>query len=226
MAVPSADTTIREQLSADGDIIVCGHLVLSLVVFEAKPCTYVSDDCARRMCQTLLGFSHGESRRSALISVSDACARKDLGTHDRARRGRLGVSLAAIGYHFGSKEALLTQALVEATGEWVDELGRVLASDLSADATPMEQFELTWSRLLGLFSAHRQLWAVRTSKCRLHRRQCRRCGTSWPPPTKRDAAGPRETVPGDRPCDRSAGGARRGRALLRAPGWGHDAMAD
>lgn len=71
-----------------------------------------------------------------------------------------GVSLAAIGYHFGSKEALLTQALVEATGEWVEELGRVLASDLDADATPMEQFELTWTRLLELFGAHRQLWAA------------------------------------------------------------------
>jgi AcrR family transcriptional regulator len=71
-----------------------------------------------------------------------------------------GVSLAAIGYHFGSKEALLTQALVEATGEWVEELGPVLASDLDADATPMERFELTWTRLLGLFRGHRQLWAA------------------------------------------------------------------
>ncbi|HEX4742745.1 MAG TPA: TetR/AcrR family transcriptional regulator [Caulobacteraceae bacterium] len=71
-----------------------------------------------------------------------------------------GVSLAAIGYHFGSKEALLTRALVEATGEWVEELGRVLASDLDADATPIERFELTWTRLLGLFRGHRQLWAA------------------------------------------------------------------
>jgi AcrR family transcriptional regulator len=70
------------------------------------------------------------------------------------------VSLAAIGYHFGSKEALLTQALVEATGEWVEELGRLLEPDLAADATPMERFELTWTRLLGSFSAHRQLWAA------------------------------------------------------------------
>jgi len=71
-----------------------------------------------------------------------------------------GVSLAAIGYHFGSKEALLTQALVEATGEWVEELGRALASDLDPGATPMERFELTWTRLLRLFGAHRQLWAA------------------------------------------------------------------
>ncbi|GAA5003457.1 hypothetical protein GCM10025734_40840 [Kitasatospora paranensis] len=29
-----------------------------------------------------------------------------------------GVSLAAIGYHYGSKEALLTQATIQALGEW------------------------------------------------------------------------------------------------------------
>jgi AcrR family transcriptional regulator len=71
-----------------------------------------------------------------------------------------GVSLAAIGYHYGSKEALLTQALVEATGEWVDELARELAADLTINTTPMERFELTWARLLGLFRTHRQLWAA------------------------------------------------------------------
>jgi AcrR family transcriptional regulator len=71
-----------------------------------------------------------------------------------------GVSLAAIGYHFGSKEALLTRALVEATGEWVEELGRALGPELDLSATPIQRFELTWTRLLELFGAHRQLWAA------------------------------------------------------------------
>jgi AcrR family transcriptional regulator len=71
-----------------------------------------------------------------------------------------GVSLAAIGYHFGSKEALLTQALVQATGEWVEEFGAILTSDLDASATPVERFERTWARLLESFAAHRQLWAA------------------------------------------------------------------
>jgi AcrR family transcriptional regulator len=33
-----------------------------------------------------------------------------------------GVSLAAIGYHFGSKDALMNQAIYEFVGEWADEV--------------------------------------------------------------------------------------------------------
>ena len=33
-----------------------------------------------------------------------------------------GVSLAAIGYHFGSKDALMNQAVYESVGEWADEV--------------------------------------------------------------------------------------------------------
>jgi AcrR family transcriptional regulator len=100
--------------------------------------------------------------REDLLAGAKQCLRSKGFARTTAREiaAASGVSLAAIGYHFGSKEALLTQALVEATGEWVNELGRILASDLSADATPMERFELTWARLLGLFDAHRQLWAA------------------------------------------------------------------
>src|ERR1700689_3915019 len=99
------------------------------------------------------------SNRDALLLAAKKCLLEKGYNRTTARdiASAAGVSLAAIGYHFGSKEALLTQALVEATGEWVDELGRVLASELDPDATPMERFELTWTRLLELFGAHRQL---------------------------------------------------------------------
>jgi AcrR family transcriptional regulator len=52
-----------------------------------------------------------------------------------------GVSLAAIGYHFGSKEALLNQARIQALEEWYAELARTLASDTDPDAIPLERFE-------------------------------------------------------------------------------------
>jgi AcrR family transcriptional regulator len=71
-----------------------------------------------------------------------------------------GVSLAAIGYHFGSKEALLDAARIEAIGEWADELGRGLATDVDPDATPMERFEAIWARTIELFDAHRPLWTA------------------------------------------------------------------
>ena len=102
------------------------------------------------------------SNREDLLAGAKRCLRTKGFARTTARdiATASGVSLAAIGYHFGSKEALLTQALVEATGEWVEELGRVLTADLEADITPMARFELTWTRLLGLFSAHRQLWAA------------------------------------------------------------------
>jgi hypothetical protein len=41
-----------------------------------------------------------------------------------------GTNLASIGYHFGSKEALLQTALLEASAEWGDELEQVLAAHL------------------------------------------------------------------------------------------------
>jgi AcrR family transcriptional regulator len=71
-----------------------------------------------------------------------------------------GVSLAAIGYHFGSKDALLNQARIQAIEEWTDELGRALAADTDPDATPMERFEAVWTRMIELFAAHRPLWAA------------------------------------------------------------------
>jgi AcrR family transcriptional regulator len=100
--------------------------------------------------------------REELLAGAKRCLRLKGFARTTARdiASAAGVSLAAIGYHFGSKEALLTQALVEATGEWVSELGHVLAAELDPNATPMERFELTWTRLLELFGAHRQLWAA------------------------------------------------------------------
>ncbi|GHB71630.1 TetR family transcriptional regulator [Streptomyces viridiviolaceus] len=72
-----------------------------------------------------------------------------------------GVSLAAIGYHFGTKEALLNEALIQASQEWGDELERVLAAnDVDETSTPMERFESTWTRMIELFETHRPLWAA------------------------------------------------------------------
>lgn len=82
-----------------------------------------------------------------------------------------GVSLAAIGYHFGSTQALLRAALMEATNEWAEELEHALAgaarpvaeSDAASDAEagdPIERFEATWTRLVESFTARRPLWAT------------------------------------------------------------------
>jgi AcrR family transcriptional regulator/predicted house-cleaning noncanonical NTP pyrophosphatase (MazG superfamily) len=71
-----------------------------------------------------------------------------------------GTSLAAIGYHFRSTEALLNTALNQAADDWGDEIGRALALDAGADADPMERFETIWRRVIDSFATHRELWAA------------------------------------------------------------------
>jgi AcrR family transcriptional regulator len=68
-----------------------------------------------------------------------------------------GVSLAAIGYHFGSKDALMNAAMMEAIGEWGDEVEGALAVEMP-DASPVERFEAIWERAIHSFAEHRQLW--------------------------------------------------------------------
>ncbi|MEU5838934.1 TetR/AcrR family transcriptional regulator [Streptomyces diacarni] len=67
-----------------------------------------------------------------------------------------GVSTAAIGYHYGSREALLTQALFELLDEWGDSLGRALAPGSGDDAGT--GFRRMWEGLLTQFRDHPDLW--------------------------------------------------------------------
>ncbi|GAA3700411.1 TetR/AcrR family transcriptional regulator [Nonomuraea antimicrobica] len=71
-----------------------------------------------------------------------------------------GVSLAGIGYHFGSKEALMNEALFEAMQEWGDELAATLAADVRAGAAPLERFEAAWDRVVESFARLRPLWVT------------------------------------------------------------------
>ncbi|MFC4529973.1 TetR/AcrR family transcriptional regulator [Sphaerisporangium dianthi] len=70
------------------------------------------------------------------------------------------VSLAAIGYHYGSKEALLNEALRQALEEWGDDLGRTLAAQVDPAAAPEQRFEAAWSAVIRSFDESRPLWAV------------------------------------------------------------------
>ncbi|MFI9720596.1 TetR/AcrR family transcriptional regulator [Streptomyces sp. NPDC052396] len=69
-----------------------------------------------------------------------------------------GVSMAAIGYHFGSREALLTAALIEAIDEWGAATGGALAAYGTPDATPAERYQAMWQGLIESFDTHRKLW--------------------------------------------------------------------
>lgn len=72
-----------------------------------------------------------------------------------------GVSLAAIGYHFGSKDALMNQAIYEFVGEWADEVERALGAEGGLDAEPLQRFESVMERTIESFAGPaRGLWAA------------------------------------------------------------------
>ena len=64
-----------------------------------------------------------------------------------------GVSLAAIGYHFGSKERLLTEALTDALGTAIgDGMGDLIRE--GAGTPPLDAFAHTWNGIPGIFAAN------------------------------------------------------------------------
>jgi len=72
-----------------------------------------------------------------------------------------GVSLAAIGYHFGSKDALMNQAIYEFVGEWGDEVERALSAEGALEAEPLKRFETIMGRTIESFRGPaRGMWAA------------------------------------------------------------------
>ncbi|MDT7701381.1 MAG: hypothetical protein QOJ30_3706 [Pseudonocardiales bacterium] len=69
------------------------------------------------------------------------------------------TNLASIGYHFGSKDALLTEAAVRTAAEWNEELDKALAR-VDPTAAPAERMEQTWIQVVELFRTHRRLWVT------------------------------------------------------------------
>jgi AcrR family transcriptional regulator len=65
-----------------------------------------------------------------------------------------GVSHAAIGYHFGSREALLTAALIRALDEWGDTVAKAVAQN-SPDGDPLAA---QWEAMISTFATQRSLW--------------------------------------------------------------------
>jgi len=53
-----------------------------------------------------------------------------------------GTNLASIGYHFGSKDALINAAIEAAFDDWAEQLASLVMSD--PDATPIERGMATW----------------------------------------------------------------------------------
>lgn len=77
-----------------------------------------------------------------------------------------GTNLASIGYHYGSKEALLNLAFLKVTEEWGDVLTKdgetAEAAEMAEDApaAPLDQFRETWERVIGSYEQTRAVWQL------------------------------------------------------------------
>ncbi|WP_329004410.1 TetR/AcrR family transcriptional regulator [Kribbella sp. NBC_00709] len=109
--------------------------------------------------------------REALVDGAKACLLEKGYSRTTARdiATAAGVSLAAIGYHFGSKETLLNEALrALLIDEWATEVAGATAAEGAGAAaraavrTPQEQFVATWSQIVDSLSSPRlrALWAT------------------------------------------------------------------
>jgi len=101
--------------------------------------------------------------REELLAGAKRCLLGKGYAHTTARdiASASGVSLAAIGYHFGSKDALMNQAVYELIGEWGDELERALTAEGTLDGDPLRRFESVMGRTIESFSGPGQrLWAA------------------------------------------------------------------
>ena len=66
-----------------------------------------------------------------------------------------GTNLGSIGYHFGSKDALINAAIEAAFDEWADQLASLVMSD--PDATPIERAMATWLTALDSLPSRRPI---------------------------------------------------------------------
>ena len=94
--------------------------------------------------------------REALVESAKACLLEKGYSRTTARdiATGAGVSLAAIGYHFGSKETLLNEALrALLTDEWATEVAGPAGTGGGDDRAavvggPHEQFVATWRQII------------------------------------------------------------------------------
>ena len=100
--------------------------------------------------------------REALLDGAERCL-VDKGyarTTARDITAEAGVSLAAIGYHFGSKEELLKAALRRSLERWGDEISELKQDMPESVAEAADYFVDTWDRVVDSFRESSKLWAV------------------------------------------------------------------
>ncbi|MFI5667604.1 TetR/AcrR family transcriptional regulator [Streptomyces sp. NPDC051704] len=67
-----------------------------------------------------------------------------------------GANLASIGYHYGSKDALLTQAFISMAEEWGDSF----KPDVTGEGGSLERFRSVWDGMIGQRDQAAPMWAA------------------------------------------------------------------
>jgi AcrR family transcriptional regulator len=98
-----------------------------------------------------------ENHRERLLWGAMKCLREKGYARTTARdiAAASGSNLGSIGYHFGSKEALLNEAIREGFAEWTAQLATIAFAE--AGATPLERGRASWVALTESFDEHRPL---------------------------------------------------------------------
>jgi len=97
------------------------------------------------------------SHREALLEAAKRCLRERgyVNTTARDLVAASGTNLGSIGYHFGSKEALLNEALAELFADWTRRITDAATADSSAG--PLQRAALSWVAMLDAMPDQRSL---------------------------------------------------------------------
>jgi AcrR family transcriptional regulator len=97
------------------------------------------------------------AHRDALLRAAKTCLQTKGYAHTTARDlvAESGTNLSSIGYHFGSKEALLAQAFDELFMEWTAQLTAVGRGDPAVSA--LERVAASWREMLAAMPEHESL---------------------------------------------------------------------
>ncbi|HEY3020719.1 MAG TPA: TetR/AcrR family transcriptional regulator [Solirubrobacteraceae bacterium] len=100
------------------------------------------------------------SHREALLDAAKRLLRDKGYARTTARDlvAESGTNLASIGYHFGSKEALLNEALGQAFAEWTERLDAIAMAE--AGAKPLERLVAGWRAMFADLEGARPIFVA------------------------------------------------------------------
>ncbi|HEX6446577.1 MAG TPA: TetR/AcrR family transcriptional regulator [Streptosporangiales bacterium] len=100
--------------------------------------------------------------REDLLAGALRCIQEKGYAHTTARdiANAAGTSLAAIGYHFGSKEKLLNEAMFAGFDSWGRTLAAAVAAAGTTEGDAIDRFGVVWDHLLDVVTAQPELVAA------------------------------------------------------------------